>query len=118
MCGLETERLARQPFERFRLSRRGPQLELRVTRRADLQQVVVAAVVKRKTADRLRVAPVEILRQPQHRRQRADDAPFLAAQPAELGVLALRRRLPMVPRHERDDVDFLRLEAAQIPVAN
>ena len=83
-----------------------------------MQQIVVAAIVEREAADRLRVAPIQILGQPQDRGERADDAPLFASELAEARVLALGRRLPVIPRDERDDVDLLRLEPAQIAVAN
>ena len=59
------------------MSLRGPELELRVACRPDLQQRVVAAVVEFEAGDRLGVAAVEILRQPEDRGEPPDDlAPF------------------------------------------
>src|SRR5215471_16854767 len=54
----DTKRLARQPLERRRMPCRGPEFELRVARRSNLQQIVVAAIVQLEAADDLRMAPV------------------------------------------------------------
>ena len=98
------------------MPRGGPQLQLRVARRPQLQQIVVAAVVELEVRDRLRVAAIEALGQPQDRRERANGAPRAPAQAAEAVVLPLRRRLAVIPRDEADRLDFVRLEAAQIAV--
>ena len=74
--------------------------------------------MEREPADRLRVAAIQVLGQAQNGPQRADDPPLLPSELAEAGVFALRRRLPVIPRHERDHVDLLRFEPAQIAVAN
>src|SRR3954470_15981231 len=55
----DAERLSCQSFEWRAVSRGGPQLELRIAGRAQLQQVVVAAVVQLEPADRLCVTAVE-----------------------------------------------------------
>jgi len=83
-----------------------------------LQQVVVAAVVQVDAADDLAVAAIEAFSQPQHRRQTADGSPPAPLQVAESLVGALRRRLPMVAGDQRDLFDLVRLEAAQIAIAN
>ena len=98
------------------VTRRRPELQLRVARRAQLQQVVVAAIVELEAGDGLRVAAIEALREAQNRRQRADRAPRAAPQVAEAVVPPLRRRLTMVARDEGDRLDFVRLEAAQVAV--
>jgi hypothetical protein len=94
------------------VTRRGPQLQLGIARGAQLQQIVVAAVVQLEAGDGLRVAAIEALGQTQDRGQRADGPPQPAPQIAEAVVLALRRRLAMIARDERDGFDFVRLEAA------
>ena len=66
--------LADQPLERRRMPARSPELEFSVARRAQLEQSVLAAVVQFEAGDRLRMAAIEPLGQPQHRRQRADGA--------------------------------------------
>jgi hypothetical protein len=93
-----------------------PQFQLGVTRRAELQQIVVAAVVNLQSGDALRVAAIEAFGQAQDRGERAHGAPRPARQIRETRVLALRRRLAMIPGHECDRFDFVRLEAAQVAV--
>src|SRR5262252_9922991 len=68
----EAQRLARQPLEWRRMTGRRPQLQLGVARRAQLQQVVVAPIVQLQAGDRLCVAAIEALREPENRGQRAD----------------------------------------------
>src|SRR5712692_8139009 len=99
---LHPKRLADQPLERRRVAPRRPQLELRVASRADLEEIVLAAIVQLETRDALRVAPIEALGQAQDRRQRAHDALTLARQIGEPLVTALRRGETMIARHERD----------------
>jgi len=113
---LDAERFPRERLERRGVPRGGPQLQLRVARRAQLQQVVVAAVVKLEARDRLRVAAIEAFREAQNRGERADGAAGPPAQIPKPLVLAFGRRQPMIPRHERDGFDFVRLEAAQVTV--
>jgi hypothetical protein len=112
----EPQRFAGQPLERLRLSRRRPELQLRIARRAQLQEVVVAAIAERHTGDRLRVAPIEALCEPQHRGQRAHPAALAALEIAEAVVRAFRSRLAVVARDERDCLDLVRVEAAEIAV--
>jgi hypothetical protein len=47
------KRLAQQALERHGVSRGRPDLQLRITRRSDLQQSIVASVVKHYARDRL-----------------------------------------------------------------
>jgi len=108
--------LAREAFERRRVPRGGPQLQLRVAGRPQLQQVVVAAIVKFEIGDGLRVAAIEAFGQPQNRGERADHASVAPAEVTELSVLALGRRLAVIARDERDDVDLVGLEPAEIAV--
>src|SRR5262245_47918142 len=72
---LDPQRLSHQPLERRRVARGCPQFELRVARRPQLQEIVVAAIVQLDARDRLRVAAIEAFRQPQNRRERPDDDP-------------------------------------------
>src|SRR6185295_2785111 len=112
----EPQRFAGHAFERGRVARRGPQLELGVAGGAQLQQVVVAAIVDVEAGDALRMAAIEALGEPQHRRQRADDAARAPRQIAEPLVLSFRRPLAVVARDQADGLDLLRLEAAQVAV--
>jgi CHAD domain-containing protein len=98
------------------VTRGRPELELRIACRPYLQQVVVAAIVQLEPGDRLAVTAIEALCEPQNRRQRPHDAARPPAQVPESVVLPLGGCPTMIPCHERDDVDFLRLEAAQIAV--
>jgi hypothetical protein len=66
--------------------------------------------------DALGVASVERLREAQHRGQRAHRAPRLLAKVDVAVVLAFRRGAAMVSRDQRDDLDFPRLETAQVAV--
>src|SRR5579872_5114401 len=114
----DAERLAGHPLEGRGVALRRPELQLRVARRSDLQQIVVAAVMELDRGHTLRMAAIEALGEPQDGRERSHGAPFLALQIAESLVAALRRRLAMVARHERHDFDFVRLEAAEVAVAD
>src|SRR3954469_17504989 len=62
----DAQRLADETFEFRGVTRRCPELQLRVAIRAQLQQSVVAAIVQLEARDRLRVAAVEALGKPQH----------------------------------------------------
>jgi len=96
--------------------RRGPDLELGVARRPHLQQVVVAAIVELERADALRVAAIEAFGQPENRGERAHRATLLALQIAEAVVAALRRRLAVIARDQRNHLDLVGLEPTQIAV--
>jgi hypothetical protein len=98
------------------VTRGGPQLQLRIAGRAQLQQVVVAAVVQLKAADRLRVAAIEALGEAQDGRQRPHRAARTPPQIGEAVVFPFRRALPVIAGDQRDGLDFIRLEAAQIAV--
>ena len=112
----DAERLSRQSFKWRGVPRGGPELQFRVARRAQLQQVVVAAIVELEPGNRLRVAAVEALGQPQNRRKRSHRSPCSPAQVGEPIVLPLGCRLPMITRDERDGFDLIRLEAAEVAV--
>ena len=112
----EPERLAGHAFERRGVPRGGPELQLGVARRAQLQQVVVAAVVNLEARDALRVAAIEAFRETQNGRQRADGPARAARQVFEALVAALRRPQPVVARDERDRLDLLGLESAEVAV--
>jgi hypothetical protein len=113
---LNAERLSRQSFEWRRMARGGPQFQLRIAGGAQLQQVVVAAVVELEPGDGLGVAAVEAFGQPQDRRQRAHGPAGPSPERDEAVVLSLRRGLPVIPGDQRDRFDFVGLEAAKIAV--
>jgi hypothetical protein len=108
--------LAGQAFERDRVTRRRPELELGVSRSSQLQQIIVAAIVELEAGDRLCVAAVETLCQTKNRRQRPHRAPRAAPQITEAVVTPFRRRLAMVACDQGNRLDFVRFEAAQVAV--
>jgi hypothetical protein len=113
---LDSERLADQLLEWRRVSRCRPHLQLRVAGRPDLQQPVVSSIVELDAADGLGVTAIEALGQPEDRRERANRAAAPLAEIVHRAMALLRRGLPVVPRHERDRFDFVRLEPAKIAV--
>jgi hypothetical protein len=62
------------------------------------------------------MAAIEAFREPENRRERPDGPAAFAAELAILLMPAFRRRLPVIPGHQRDDLDLLRIEAAQISI--
>ena len=62
------------------------------------------------------MAAVQPFGEPQDRREQAHRAAQVGGQARVLRVRFLRRASTMVPRHERDDLDLLRLEAAEISI--
>jgi hypothetical protein len=114
----ESQRLAGEPFERRGVTRRRPELELGVASGANLQEIVVAAVVKLHAADALGVAAVEAFGEAQNGGERTNGPALPAFEIGEAFVAPLRRRLPVIPGDQRDALDFVRLEAAQMAVAD
>ena len=94
----------------------GPELQLHIARRPQPYQVVVAAIVELQAGDGLRVTAIETLGQPQDRRERANRATAPLAELVHRAMTLLRRGLPVVPRHQRDRLDLVRLEPAEIAV--
>jgi len=74
--------------------------------------------VQLEAGNRLRVAAIEAFRQAQHRRQRAHRPAHAPRQAAEVVMLALRRGLAMVAGNQRDDLDLVGLEPAQVAVGD
>ena len=93
-----------------------PHLQFRVTARAQLQERVLAAIVKLDAREVLRVAAIEAFGKPENRSQPPDVALALPRQLTVAVVAELGRRPAVIARHERDDLDFLRVESAQIAV--
>ena len=100
------------------MTRGCPELELRIARRPQLEQDVVAAIVQLDADDGLRMTAVEVFGEAHHRRQRPHDAAPLAFEIAEALVPPVRRRAAVVAGDQRDDFDLLGLEAAQVAIAN
>jgi hypothetical protein len=113
---LDPERLSHQAFEWRHMPRGGPELQLRVAGRAQLQQVVVAAIVQLETGDGLRVTTIEAFCQPQDCGERS----YVPARPprevGEAVVLPLGRRLAMITGDQGDRLDFIGLETAEVAV--
>ena len=108
--------LAQQLFKGRRVPCRSPELQLRIAGRAHLQERIVAAIVQGEPRNRLGVAAVEALREPENRGQRADRAPPLAPHVGVFLVLLGRRCAAMIARDERDRLDFAGIESAQVAV--
>jgi hypothetical protein len=103
-------------FERRRVARGGPQLELDIACRPQLQQVVVATIVQLQPHHRLGVAAVQAFCEAKNRGKRAHGAPRASPEVAEAIVPPLRRRLAMIAGDQRNRLDLVRLEAAQVAV--
>src|SRR4051812_628775 len=112
----DAKRLADQLLEGRGLTARRPQFELGVARRAYLQQRIVLAVVQFETGNRLRMAAIEAFREPHDRRQRSYDPPPLAAQSVEHRMTAFRCRAAVIARDQRDHLDLVGLEPAEIAI--
>src|SRR5437588_4230498 len=69
-----SERFAEQARKRIGVAASRPDLELGVSARSQLQKNVVAAIVEVDAGDRLRVASIEALGEPEDRGKRADRA--------------------------------------------
>ena len=95
---------------------RGPELQLGVAGGAQPHRGIVAAREEIDAGERLRVAAVESLGEPNDGRQHPDGRSQRAVQFAEALVRLLRRRLAVIARDERNDLDFLGLESAQIAI--
>src|SRR5262245_32388382 len=114
----DAKRLVDEALERDRVTVGSPPLELGVGLGPELQQGVFAPIVQLDAADGLRMAAVQALGEPQDRGERADHAPAGAGKATQRPVFFLRRRATMVPCNERDRLDFVGLEAAQVAVAD
>ena len=68
----------------------GPELQLGIARRPQLDEKLLSAVVQLDSGDHLRVRAVERFRNAQNRGQRLDDGPPLRPERAEIGVRSLR----------------------------
>jgi len=114
----DSERLADHALEGRDLSRRGPQLELGVSRRSQLQERVLSAIVKFDPGDRLRVAAIEVLGKTQHRRERADRSPPFSFEVAEFLVPPIGNDPTMIARDQRDDFDLIGVKPAKVAIAD
>jgi len=103
-------------LERCDVTMSGPQFELRVSVRSQSGEIIVAAREQVDAGECLRVAAVEPFGQPHNRREYPNGSAQAAIEVPVSLVGFLRRRLSMVSRDQRDDLDFLRIEAAQISI--
>ena len=81
-----------------------------------MQQVVVAAIVQFQRGHGLRVAAIEALGETQNRGERPHRAALRSFQIAVAVVAALRRCLAVITRDQRNRLDLVGLEAAQLAV--
>ena len=95
-----------------------PELELGVAGRFEPHQqgLVVSVATAVETGHDLGVAAIEPLCQSYQRAEDLDGSPQLARQLCVLVVRLGRRRLPVIPRDQGHDLDFLGIEAAQVAV--
>jgi hypothetical protein len=98
------------------MSLSGPQLELGIAAGPDLQERVVAAIVELEPRDRLGVAAVEILREPENGREPPHDFAPLPPQFPEIRMPARRRCPAVIAGDERNGLDLVRLETAEVAV--
>src|SRR6185436_4750791 len=94
----------------------GPQFELGVARRPQLEQGIFAAIVQLEVCNRLRMTAIEALCKPQHRGEGPDDLPPLLRKLLVPRVTPLGRLAAMVPREKRDRLDLVGFEPAQVAV--
>jgi hypothetical protein len=97
---------------------RGPELEFGVAGCPKPREIVVVARIEVDPGKCLRVAPVEPLGKADHRGQRPHGAAERTGKLAVAFVRLLGRRLPVIAGDERDHLDFLWIEAAQVAVLN
>jgi len=95
-----------------------PQFQLRIARRPNLQQGIVAAIVELDAGDGLGVAAVEVLGDTQHGGEPSHDLAALPSELVEIGVPPRRRRAAVITGDQRNRFDLVRLEAAQIAVSD
>src|SRR5918993_5413970 len=112
----ETNRQSERPFERRHVPMGGPQFQLRIAGGAQARQVVVAARKEIDSGERLCVAAVEPFGKPDDGREHPDGRPQGTVQIPVSLVGFFWRRLAVVSRHQRDDLDLLRLEASQAAI--
>src|SRR5262245_38888099 len=112
-----TAYLALQLFgEGGRVAFGGPELELGVVRRGQAEGDPPPGPTHAQASHHLRMAPVEGLGEPHNAAKQTNRPPPGFRQRFVAFVGGLRCRLAMVPRHETDNRDLIRFEAAQAAV--
>jgi hypothetical protein len=91
---------------------RGPDLQLRVARRAQVQEEVVASIAQIERGDHLSVTAFEAFGDAQDGGEQPHGAPAIGRQIGVLGLRLLRHAAAVVEGHERDHLDLLRIEPA------
>src|SRR4029078_4269540 len=112
----EADRQIELPLERRHVTMCGPQLQLRIAVRAKPGEVVVTARKEVDAGERLRVAPIEALGEPDDRRQHAHGPAQRAVQIPVPLVRLFGCRLAVISRDQRDHLDLSRFEPAQITI--
>ena len=118
MCCLDAKRFAGHPLERARVARGRPEFEFGIAARPDVQQVIVSAIVELETGHDLRMTAVETLCEAENGAESTHGPPRFPFESFEPFVPALRCGLTMVSRDKADHFGFVRLEPAQLAVAN
>ena len=95
---------------------RRPELELCVAGRGQLYSQRVAAIVDLDAANDLRVTPIEPFGEPDEGAEQPHGPALGRGQIRVPVVRLLRLRLAMISRGERDDLDLVGVETAQVPV--
>jgi hypothetical protein len=98
------------------MSRRRPELQLRIARRSHLQQLIITPIVKLEAGDRLRMTAIEVLRETEDGGKRPDGPSLPAVEDAEAVVPFFRGGPAMIAGDERDGLDLFGLEASEIAV--
>jgi hypothetical protein len=93
-----------------------PDLQLSITAGADLQGVLSATSGKPHFLNDLRVASIQAFRESQDACQNPHGLASAGRQPAIFRVRPFRRSPAVIPRHQRNDIDFLGLEPSKIAI--
>lgn len=115
---VDSERLAEHALERAYLPGGGPELQLCVTRDVHLEDGLTGPLVEREPRNRVGMAAVEALGEPQHGGQGAHGLAVRATERPEIGMAAPRFCTAVISGDEGDPLDLVGVEAAQIAVPN
>jgi hypothetical protein len=91
-----------------------PELEFGIARRPNLQQRIVASVVKLEPRNRLRVTAIEIFRKPENRSEPPHDLAPFPPELTEIGLPPRRWRAPVITGHECNRLDLVGFKSAKI----
>src|SRR5689334_3350665 len=110
--------LADRIFQGREIPLRRPLFEFGIAMRIGVDDQGLAAILHRDFLDDLGVAAIEAFGDADEGGEELDALAQAVGERAVIAVALLRRRLAMVARDQRDHVDLLRIEAAEIAVAN